>query len=93
MLPTGYIPPVDDGKTVTAPDDHPHGAYVSGDQVDPFEMSNAHLKVAATYRTASGRISAEAKRAAVELSRRSLNRPAKKAHKAARRDALIAAGL
>lgn len=90
----GYVPPTDDGRTITAPDDHPYGVYRAGDHVDPFNMINAHLRIAATYRTPSGRISAEAKRAQNELNRRRTNRPLKKTHKRAVREAaLAAAGL
>lgn len=75
----GYVPPADDGKTITAPDDHPHGVYGADDLVDPFDMCNAHLRIAAGYRTPSGKMSAEAKRASKELARRGANRPVKKA--------------
>lgn len=89
----GYVPPADDGKTITAPDDHPHGVYEAGDLVEPFDMCNAHLRIAAGYRTTSGRMSAEAKRASKELARRGSNRPVKKARQSLIAAALAEAGL
>lgn len=64
--------------TLTAPADHPHGDYVAGEQVSPFDMTRAHLRVIAATRTSSGRISAEAKVAQAELARNKANRQAKK---------------
>lgn len=79
--------------TITAPDDHPHGEYDAGAQVDPFDMSKAHLRIAAAYRTPSGRISAEATLASRELARRGANRPVKAARKSLIAAALAEAGL
>lgn len=89
----GYVAPVDDGKTITAPDDHPHGVYAADDLVEPFDMCNAHLRIASTYRTPGGRLSAEAQRAAKELGRRKGNAPVKKARKNLVLSALVEAGL
>jgi hypothetical protein len=83
----GYQPPTEE-KPVHAPAVHAHGRYGAGDEVDVFEMSARDLHVVAADRTASGRPSAEAKRANAELSRRAANRPVKKA-----RQKLIAAAV
>lgn len=84
--------------SITAPGDHtvkgePTGLYEEGDLVDPFDMSAAHLRIAASYRTPSGHMSAEAKLASKELARRSTNRPAKKARQSAIVEALAAGGF
>lgn len=79
--------------TITAPDDHPHGEYGADDQVDPFDMCAAHLRIAAGYRTNSGKMSAEAKLASKELARRGANRPVKAARKSLIAAALAEAGL
>jgi hypothetical protein len=85
---------VDDGLTIEAPGDHVDaftgettGRYFEGDLVSPFEMSADHLRIAETYRTPAGRISAQAERAKKELARRVPNRKLK----AARHKAVIAA--
>lgn len=64
--------------TLTAPADHPYGNYEAGDEVSPFDLTRAHLRVIAAERTASGRISAAAQVAAAELNRNKGNRQAKK---------------
>lgn len=100
----GYHAPADDGKTITAPDDHPlwekdpqqaeeKGLYECGDLVEPFDMVNAHLRIAEEYTTPGGYVSAEAKRARTELARRAANRPVKKARKNAIVGLLVDAGV
>lgn len=60
-----------------APEDHL--LDVDGEKVDPFRLSGAELRDLVAHRTDSGRISATAKKAALELARRKANKQAKRA--------------
>jgi hypothetical protein len=98
VKPKGYVPPADDGKTITAPADHPKrdenpDLYQAGDLVEPNVMVAAHLRIAAAYRTPGGRLSAEAGRAKAEVTRRKGNRKGKKEAKSTVKDLLAAKGL
>lgn len=81
---TGYVAPAEKVKVVITPGvtipEKVGSRYTHGDEVDPFEVANATLRDIAKERTASKRISANARKAKAELARRAGNRAAKKAN-------------